>query len=202
VRQSTIEAGAVPPIGPGRWHRDQEQLIERSGIAWTHIRPTMMMTNTVEWWRESIEAEGKVFFPGGEGRVSPVDSRDIAAVARAVLTGAGHEGRAYDITGPETLTIGEMVESLARALDKPIQYVDVPETSAGEWMIQKAGYSPVLARALVETLGALRSSRFADVADTVQRLTGRKARSYEQWCRENAEAFRKVPHVPRTIAFT
>jgi hypothetical protein len=69
-------------------------------------------------------------------------------------------------------------------------------------MIQKAGYSPVLARALVETLGALRSSRFADVADTVQRLTGRKARSYEDWCRENAEAFRKALDAPRTIAFT
>lgn len=193
VRQSTIEAGAVPPIGPGRWHRDQEQLIERSGIAWTHIRPTMMMTNTVEWWRESIEVQGKVFFPGGDGRVSPVDPRDIAAVARAVLTGAGHEGHAYDVTGPETLTIGEMVEILARALDRPIQYVDVPETAAGEWMIQKLGFSHVLARALVDTLRALRSSRFADVADTVQRLTGREARSYEAWCRENGEAFRRSP---------
>jgi uncharacterized protein YbjT (DUF2867 family) len=189
VRQSTIEAGVVPPIGPGTWHREQERLIERSGIPWTHVRPTMMMANTVQWWAESIRAERRVLFPGGEGRVSPVDARDIAAVARVILTNAGHQGRAYDVTGPKSLTIGDMVSILSRVLNIPIQYVDVPEAEAGVWMVERLGFSPVLAAALVETLGALRASRFPDVADTVRRLTGRDGRSYEAWCRENAEAF-------------
>jgi uncharacterized protein YbjT (DUF2867 family) len=193
VRQSTIEAGTAPPIGPGQWHREQEELIERSGIAWTHVRPTMMMANTVRWWAESIQAQGKVFFPGGDGRVSPVDARDIAAVGRVVLTGTGHAGHAYDVTGPQSLTIGEMVETLGRVLNRPIQYVDVPEAVAGEWMMERLGVSSVLAAALVETLAALRSSQFAGVADTVQRLTGSEGRSYEAWCRENAGLFRKSP---------
>src|SRR5262245_59678689 len=45
VRQSTIEAGSAVPLGPGRWHRAQEIMIEESGITWTHLRPTMMMVN-------------------------------------------------------------------------------------------------------------------------------------------------------------
>jgi uncharacterized protein YbjT (DUF2867 family) len=149
----------------------------------------MMMANTVQWWAESIRAERRVLFPGGEGRVSPVDARDIAAVARVILTNAGHQGRAYDVTGPKSLTIGDMVSILSRVLNIPIQYVDVPEAEAGVWMVERLGFSPVLAAALVETLGALRASRFPDVADTVRRLTGRDGRSYEAWCRENAEAF-------------
>jgi uncharacterized protein YbjT (DUF2867 family) len=188
VRQSTIEAGATPPLGPGRWHREAELLIERSGLAWTHLRPTMMMVNTIQWWAGSIAAQGTVFFPGGDGRVSPVDPRDIAAVASAVLIQPAHAGHAYDVTGPQLLTIGEMVATLSRVLDKPIRYVDVPEAVAGEWMT-KAGMSPILAAALVETLGSLRSNRFAYVADTVERLTDHAGRTYEAWCREHATAF-------------
>jgi (4-alkanoyl-5-oxo-2,5-dihydrofuran-3-yl)methyl phosphate reductase len=189
VRQSTIEAGAVPPIGPGTWHRAQEVLIEQAGVAWTHLRPTMMMVNTIQWWAESVRRQRTVFFPGGDGRVSPVGARDIAAAARSVLTQPGHEGRAYDVTGPELLTIGQMVDVLLRVLGTPLQYVDVPEQASGEHMT-KQGLSPTLVAALVETLGALRSSRFAYVADTVERLTGRRGRTYEAWCRENIDAFR------------
>jgi uncharacterized protein YbjT (DUF2867 family) len=188
VRQSTIEAGAQPPLGPGTWHREAELLIERSGITWTHLRPTMMMVNTIGWWAESIRARGTVFFPGGEGRVSPVDPDDIAAVAGVVLTEPGHEGQAYDVTGPQLLTVGEMVATLSRLLDKPINYVDVPEATAGEWMT-RGGMSPILAAALVETMGGLRSNRFAYVADSVERLTGHPGRTYESWCREHIGAF-------------
>jgi uncharacterized protein YbjT (DUF2867 family) len=42
VRQSTMKAGFDPPLGLGRWHRAAEQAIERSGLARTHLRPTMM----------------------------------------------------------------------------------------------------------------------------------------------------------------
>ncbi len=190
VRQSAIEAGAVPPLGPGKWHREQEEVLEHSGLAWTHLRPTLMMVNTLQWWAWSIQTQRAVFFPGGEGKVSPVDPRDIAAVARAVLTSAGaHDGRAYDVTGPELLTIGEMVGVLSRVLGgDPIRYVDVPESAAVDgW--KKAGMSPELGSAMVETLGALRSSRFAHVAETVERLTGRKPRTFDAWCREHAGAF-------------
>jgi uncharacterized protein YbjT (DUF2867 family) len=188
VRQSTIEAGATPPLGPGKWHREQEEIIERSGVAWVHLRPTMMMNNTIEWWSWTIRAQRTVYFPGGEGRVSPVDPADVAAVGRAALTGDAY-GRAYDVTGPESLTIGEMVATLSRVLGgPPIQYVDIPESVAAEHM-KKAGASEELAAALVETLGALRNSRYAYVADTVERLAGRPGRTFETWCRAHAKAF-------------
>jgi uncharacterized protein YbjT (DUF2867 family) len=122
------------------------------------------------------------------GRVSPVDPRDIARVACTVLTQTGHEGRAYDVTGPELLTVAEMVQILSRVLGKPIRYVEVPETTAGRWMAE-AGMPPTLVAALVETLGCIRTNRFAYVADTLERLTGHHGRTYEQWCQQHVVAF-------------
>jgi uncharacterized protein YbjT (DUF2867 family) len=188
VRQSTFEAGADPPLGPGRWHRECELLVERSGLAWTHVRPTMFMSNTVQWWAASIRGQSAVFFPGGDGRVSPVDPRDIAAVAAAALTRPDFAGRAYDVTGPELLTVGEMVAIRGRVLGRPLRYVDVPETAAAEGMA-KAGLPPYVVAGLVETLGALRGSRFAYVAPTVELVTGAPGRTYEAWCQEHRAAF-------------
>jgi uncharacterized protein YbjT (DUF2867 family) len=190
VRQSTMEAGFDPPLGPGRWHREAELVIERCGLTWTHLRPTMMMVNTAAWWAPGIRASRTVRFPGGPGRVSPVDARDIAATACAALTQPGHDGRAYDVTGPQLLTIGEMVATLARVLGQQIQYIDVAETEAGEWMAA-SGAPPTMVTALMETLAGIRANRFAYVADTVARLTGSPGHTYQTWCQEHADAFRR-----------
>ena len=191
VRQSTMEAGFDPAPGPGRWHRDAELAIERSGLAWTHLRPAMMMTNTAAWWAPGIRAAGTVRFPGGQGRLSPVDPRDVAAVASAVLTQPGHDGHAYDVTGPELLTIGDMVAILARVLGRDIRYIDVPEAEIRDSMAA-SGALPGLAAALAETLAGIRAGRFARIADTVARLTGQPGTPYQAWCHQHASAFQSA----------
>jgi uncharacterized protein YbjT (DUF2867 family) len=198
VRQSTQEAGVVPPVGPGKWHRAQERLIEQSGLEWTHLRPTMMAVNTIMWWSKTIRMEGKVHFPGGAGLVAPIDPTDIASVALVTLTRPGHERRAYELTGPELLSVAEMVQVLARVLEKPIEYVDVPEPATAEWLGQ-FGFAPYLADALTETLGNLRSSRFAYVSDAVERLTGRQPRRFEDWCRANRASFLHTGATPESL---
>ena len=47
-----------------------------------------------------LPSEGRLVAPAGNTRVSVVDVRDVAAVAVAALTKAGHEGKPYDLTGP------------------------------------------------------------------------------------------------------
>jgi uncharacterized protein YbjT (DUF2867 family) len=186
VKQSTIEADRS--LGPGKWHRQQEQLIEDSGLAWTFLRPTMLMVNTIEWWADTIKSQGAVYFPGGKGKVPPVDPRDVAAVACAVLTQPGHAGQVYELTGPEALSIAEMVQILERVLEKPLRYVNVPAFAAAIWM-RRSGLPDYVVKGLIETLGALRRNEYAYVTDAVERVAGRKPRSYEIWCRENVSAF-------------
>jgi uncharacterized protein YbjT (DUF2867 family) len=186
VKQSTIEADRW--LGPGRWHREQEELIKSMGFAWTFIRPTMFTSNPIEWWSATIKSQNAVYFPGGKGKVPSVDPRDVAAVACMILTHPRHEGQVYEVTGPEPLTIGEMVQVLAKVLGKPLRYVNVPAFLAAIWL-RRFGMSRELVNGLMETLGALRRNEYAYVTDVVQRVGGVKPRTFEVWCRDHVAAF-------------
>lgn len=187
VKQSTIEADRA--LGPGKWHREQEELIKASGLAWTFLRPTMMMVNTIEWWSATIKSQRTVYFPGGKGKVPAVDPSDVARVACTVLTAPGHEGQIYELTGPEALTIGEMVHVLEKVLGQRIRYFHVPAFLAAIWL-RRFGLPGYVVNGLMETLGALRRNEYAYVTETVERVGGSKPRCFESWCQEHIAAFR------------
>jgi uncharacterized protein YbjT (DUF2867 family) len=188
VKLSTLEA-THHKIQVGKWHYEREELIRASGLEWTFLRPGMFMGNSIEWWADSIKGQGRVFFPGGKkGKVAPVDPRDVARVAAAALIHPGHNGQAYELTGTELFTIGEMVGVISRVLGKPIQYVDIPPLAAKLFML-KTGMNRTLVNALMEMLKSLRKNEGALVTDTVQRVTGNLPRTFEAWCREHSNAF-------------
>lgn len=187
VKLSTIEADRS--LGPGKWHRQQEELVKSMGFTWTFLRPTMMMVNTIEWWSATIRSQNAVYFPGGNGKVPPVDPRDVAAVACTVLTCPGHEAQIYEVTGPEALTIREMVQVMAKILGEPLRYVNVPAFLAAI-SLRRFGMSRELVKALMETLGALRRNEYAYVTEAVERVGRVKPRTFEAWGREHINAFR------------
>src|SRR5439155_13439138 len=106
-----------------------------SGMACAFVRPTGFMSNALGWVG-SIKSQGAVYGNGGQGKMSVVDPRDIAAVAVKALTGSGHEGRAYDVTGPEALSAAEQVQILSSAIGKPLRYVDVPDAAERQNMLE------------------------------------------------------------------
>lgn len=188
VKLSTLEA-TDHKIQVGKWHYEREDLIRASGLDWTFLRPGMFMSNSIEWWAESIKGQGSVFFPGGKkGKVAPVDPCDVARVAAAALTEPGHDGQAYELTGSKLFTIGEMVQVISDVLGKPIQYVDIPPIAAKLFML-KTGMDKTLVNALMEMLRSLRKNEGAIITDIVQRVTGLPPRTFEDWCREHIKAF-------------
>ncbi len=188
VKLSTMEA-TEHKIAIGKWSFEREELIRASGLDWTFLRPGMFMSNSIGWWAASIKARGAVYFPGGKGKSAPIDSRDIAAVAALALTQPGHSGQVYELTGSELLTVKEMVGIISRTLGKPICYVNIPPFVA-QLSMSKSGMDKRRVNSLMELLKSIRKNESARVRDTVQRLTGRPARTFEEWCRENVDAFR------------
>lgn len=186
VKQSTIEASRS--LGPGKWHRQQEELIKSMGFQWTFLRPTMMMVNTVEWWKQTIKQQNAVYFPGGKAKIPAVASQDIAAVACKVLTEPGHNEKIYEITGPEALSIEEMVNTLSKTLDKTIKYVDVPILAAGMSLI-RFGLPLYVINGLMHTLRALRQNEYEYVTYAVEYIGEVKGKTYSQWCLENKVEF-------------
>ena len=188
VKLSTLEA-TDHMIQVGRWHYEREELIRASGLDWTFLRPGMFMSNTIEWWAETIKGQGSVYFPGGKrGKVAPVVPGDVATVAALALTQPGHNRQAYELTGPELFTIGEMVQIISHVLGRPIQYVDIPPLAAKLFML-KSGMDKVLVDALMEMLAMLRKNQGAICTETVEQVTRRLPRTFEAWCREHIKAF-------------
>jgi uncharacterized protein YbjT (DUF2867 family) len=151
----------------------------------------MFMSNSIDWWSDSIKGQGSVFFPGGKkGKVAPIDPRDVAKVAALALTQTGYSKHAYELTGSELFTIGEMVHVISGVLGKPIQYLDIPPIAAKLFML-KSGMDKKLVNALMEMLASLRRNEGAIVTDTVQRVTGNAPRAFEAWCCEHIQAFQE-----------
>lgn len=186
VKLSTFGAGE-PTLQVDQWHHAREQVIRASGLAWTFLRPGQFASNATQWARE-IKEQGTVHYPGGDGKTAPIDPRDIAAVAAVALTGPGHEGQAYQLTGPDLLTVREQVGAIARVLGRPIAYVDIPVSAASDSM-RRAGMPADLVDALVEMMEAVRDGHEVERTDTVERITGRPARIFEDWCHAHIAAF-------------
>jgi uncharacterized protein YbjT (DUF2867 family) len=171
----------------GGWHRAAEVLVEASGIAHTLLRPGAFASNVLRWLG-SIKAQGAVFQPTGDGKTSPIDPDDIAAVAVHVLSTAGHEGQAYDLTGPEALSNAELVAKIGAAIGRPLRFVDVSAATAREGM-EKAGMPEPFIAAILEISAQVKAGRGGAVTDTVERLLGRRARTFDQWLERHAKQF-------------
>jgi uncharacterized protein YbjT (DUF2867 family) len=94
-------------------------------MTYTFLRPNLFMQGLLGF-KETIIGQSKFFGAVGHARVSVIDVRDIAAAAAAALTEQGHEGKTYDLTGPEALSHRDMAGKLSEARARRIEFVDVP----------------------------------------------------------------------------
>ena len=188
VRLSVSGAGAQPGIQLGRWHREVEEYIEASGIPFTHLRPSSFMQNFVAHAAGSICDANAIYMPFGQARISFVDARDVAAVARVVLTEPGHENKIYEISGPEAITVNDVAHALTQATDRLITYIDVPEEAALKAMQQRQ-LPEWMIGVLTELNGLCKAGHASQVNDTIERLTHRKPRSIFDFAQEYCSCF-------------
>ena len=188
VKMSAIKAAPDAPTTIRRWHGVIEQRINRSGIACTHLWPNAFMQN-FRRFAPLIKERGEFYAPVGDARISLVEIEDVAAVTVAALVEDGHEGETYEITGPEAISYAECAAILAQELGKPVRYVSVSDDEARA-ALGAAGIGPEAAHALVEIDGLFREGFGAPVTDVVERVTGRTARDFRTFARENAGLFR------------
>ena len=186
VKLSAIGASVDAPHRFGRWHHAAEEHLRRSGLAWTMLRPTFFMQNLLG--QAGAVKSGTIRMPAGEGRAGFVDCRDIAASASACLTSPGHEGKAYELSGPASIGYAQIAATFSLVLGREVKYVDVPPDAARAAMVA-SGLPEWLADGLNELNAELRQNRWDRVSDAVPALAGRPGIRFEQFVRDNAAAF-------------
>ncbi|MEZ5565222.1 MAG: SDR family oxidoreductase [Gammaproteobacteria bacterium] len=187
VKMSSMEAVAEATSPIAKIHYDSGEYLKKSGLGWTLMKPNFFMQNFLGSGA-TIKAQNKFFLPMGKGQTVMIDTRDIGACVAEVLTGLGHTGKEYPITGPEVLTFADAADRFSKALGRKIEYVYVPMES----------YKETLARFLTNEwhLNAV-CSLFNEIAqwqdlsttDGVKTLTGKAPISLEQFVRDHQAVF-------------
>lgn len=155
-----------------------------SGLPYAIVRPNLFLQNIAESTVPGIDEGGHFYINAGAARMSMVDTGDVAAVARVLLTEPGHEGEAHDVTGPDAVSYEDVAEALSEHLGRTITYVDVPDDTVRTSLLG-FGLDGWFVDALVGLYGDYRRSGLdgyaAQVTDTVQRLTGRSPRGLREY---------------------
>ncbi|QPL94407.1 NAD(P)H-binding protein [Streptomyces clavuligerus] len=179
VRRITVLHGGGPtPL---------EDAVRAGGVDWTVLVPVEFMANALEW-ADPVRTADEIAEPFTDRLSAMVHEGDIGAVAAVALTEDGHAGQQYVITGPEALTIRDKTDIIAAARGRAIRLVELSEEAAiARW--PAAGHPQDVIDFL---LSVYRDTppEGRTVSGTVERVTGRPARTFAQWARDHADAFR------------
>jgi uncharacterized protein YbjT (DUF2867 family) len=174
VKLSALGASDHSRLPIGRLHYEAEAALTASGMRWTMLRPHVFMQNLFGQ-ASSIAHTGRIVGASGDGRIPFIDTRDIAAVAAVALTGPGHDGQKYILTGPEALSYYDIARILSEVIGRPVEYHDRFDEARDRNTLaahQRAG------------------GKTAMVHDTVRRILGRDPRSFAEFARDHAGVFR------------
>jgi uncharacterized protein YbjT (DUF2867 family) len=159
--------------------------VEESGIPWTHLEAGEFMENSLVW-AEQIRTTGVVRDGYPQSANAPIAMDDIAAMAATALLEDGHEGKAYPLTGPETISRAEKVRCIGRALGREVPYVELAHEDAVEQLRREMGD---FAQWYVDGMAEL-VEHPQPAVPTVAEVTGRPATTYAEWAVKNVDAFR------------
>lgn len=174
VYLSFVNAAPDAAFSHARSHAETEDHIRASGLPWTFLR-----TSYYQFCLAAFFVDGTVRGPAG--RAGWVAREDCAAAVAGAMSGDGHEGRTYDVTGPEAPTLEESAARVGELLGTSFAYVreDVPQPGGPEW---KEGIRMRGSQAILQ-------GELATVGDGVRRLTGREATAVDAYVLENPEQF-------------
>jgi len=189
---SQMDALSMSESHHQRMHWLSEQVLNWSGLPVVHIRPTLFLDNplftTVA--ARSIADSGTIRLPFGTGRTSPIVVDDIARVVATVLTEPGpYIGRALELTGRRSQDMNGVADEYARALGRPVSYVDIPPEAWAKQVLAAANLGPYVDEHLATVARLHRENRYDRMTTTVEEITGQPAESVEEFVTRHLDLF-------------
>lgn len=166
-------------------HLEIERAVEGSGLDWTFVRPAAFAANTLAWGEEI--RGGEVRIPYAEATVAPIHESDIARVAVQALLTEEHNGAAYAVTGPESLTQRRQVELINAGSGRNVVVTDLTGDEARARLAERYGVPwlvDTVSRSLMESVGVV-----AETTGQVERVTGRPPLTFADWVSDNRAHF-------------
>ena len=153
-------------------HRETEEALLASGLEWTFLRNGIYADSLLNG-AGAVVASGRLVTNAGEGRTAYVARADCAAAAATVLTGEGHERKAYDITSADALNPADVAALFSELSGRPVEPVYLSDDEWIATMVEHAGMPEPLAKDIATFGIAARQGYLGAVSTTVEELTGR-----------------------------
>ena len=189
---SQMDALSMSESHHQRLHWLSEQVLNWSGLPVVHVRPTVFLDSplfTIAAAR-SIADSGTIRLPFGTGRTSPIAVSDVARVVAATVADPGpYLGRALELTGPRSQDMNGVAGEYARALRRPVSYVDIPPEDWAKRVLAPAGLGPYVDEHLLTVARLHRENRYDRMTTTVEEITGQPAESVEEFVRRHIDLF-------------
>ncbi|CAM5427651.1 SDR family oxidoreductase [Leifsonia shinshuensis] len=166
-----------------RDHYATEERIKATGMAYTFLRDDLYL-DFVEYM---VGEDGVIRGPAGHGKAAMVARADVARVAAVALRNPEqHRNVTYDLTGPEDLTMAQVAEKLTAHLGRAVSFHD--ETIEEAYASRKKWDAPQWQYdAWVSTYTAIAAGEFAGPSGDVERVTGRRPLSLDEFLTSRPE---------------
>ncbi len=169
--------------------RKLEKYIEDSGIPFTHIRPNWFMQNFNSGpMYADIQSTGALHLPSSDAKISFIDVRDIAAAGSAILKENGHTGKAYTLTGSESLDHFQAIEIISEVSKKKISYIPLSDETARK-ALAGAGVPADLIERWSDFYKRVREGHCAAVADDIIPLIKHSPITFRQYAEDFAASW-------------
>lgn len=188
VLNSALGAGDYAKSFPS-WHRKVEDKLKTSKVAYCILRPNSFMQNIVAFYAPSIRAQGAFYAAMGNARMSYIDVRDVATVAAKALQSRDHDGKTYELNGPEALTCAEVAEKISRHAGVTAQFVDIPVEAQRQAMLEQK-MPEWQVTALLDLQDYYTNGKGGTVDGLLQKLLGHSPITMDQFLQEFAGEFR------------
>jgi NAD(P)H dehydrogenase (quinone) len=178
VYTSWINAISDNPAAVTRDHIATEETLRKSGVPYTILRNQRYADGLLAEAAQAI-ATGQIVTNAGRGKWAPVVRKDCAAAAAAVLAMSGHEGRTYDITGPDLISERDFAALLTAVTGKSVRVTDVDDATYVATLV-KAGV-PETDAAFAASFGVATRTNYLNIkSETLQLLLGRRPESVRE----------------------
>ncbi|WP_069886727.1 NmrA family NAD(P)-binding protein [Streptomyces luteocolor] len=166
-------------------HTALETAVREAGFDRTLLRPGAFAANSLQWAPQT-RAGDTVRGPFAKAVTAPVHEDDIAAVAARAFLDDGHRGAVHRLTGPEAITTEEQIHAIGAALGRPLRYVDIPPQEVGPELFPHV--PPQMLPAILDSFAAAVGAE-PEITTTVETVTGRPARTFQEWAHDHKDDF-------------
>lgn len=165
-------------------HRFTEQLLRESDMAWTFLRNSQYAEAMRDAGGPAAIRGGRWISASGNGRIAMISRDDCVAAAAAALASDGHEGRVYDITGPDLISYADLARWFSEMSGRAIEYqsvddegmyaffdaLGVPRRARDDHVVDGFGWC---SDDMVSFEATIRQGGFAVISNDVLHLTGK-----------------------------